>query len=295
LRAVDSAANNSRTMSLVTSLLKESIMANNIRGPLYYEKMGRTGPVIAFIHPNPMDQSCWIFQMAHLSTWYRCIAIDIPGYGRSPKADPGVTMTDMAEACWEAIDEGTPGKTAILVGCSVGSSLAPFMYHQRPDKTAALVLSGTGYNPTKEFAQRRIDNYTAEGTDYRWRYTFEDLSPAFRATPLAHFFANLFTERNEHADVQTIIHQFKALQQPYPDGHHESIACPTIILTGSEDGSHQRAFALQERIPNCELKVLPGAGHACQLEQPWLYDRFMIEFLTKHGLFPGASKAVKTT
>jgi pimeloyl-ACP methyl ester carboxylesterase len=282
-------------MSLVTSLLKESIMANNIRGPLYYEKMGRTGPVIAFIHPNPMDQSCWIFQMAHLSTWYRCIAIDIPGYGRSPKADPGVTMTDMAEACWEAIDEGTPGKTAILVGCSVGSSLAPFMYHQRPDKTAALVLSGTGYNPTKEFAQRRIDNYTAEGTDYRWRYTFEDLSPAFRATPLAHFFANLFTERNEHADVQTIIHQFKALQQPYPDGHHESIACPTIILTGSEDGSHQRAFALQERIPNCELKVLPGAGHACQLEQPWLYDRFMMEFLTKHGLFPGASKAVKTT
>jgi pimeloyl-ACP methyl ester carboxylesterase len=282
-------------MSLVTSLLKESIMANNIRGPLYYEKMGRTGPVIAFIHPNPMDQSCWIFQMAHLSTWYRCIAIDIPGYGRSPKADPGLTMTDMAEACWEAIDEGTPGKTAILVGCSVGSSLAPFMYHQRPDKTAALVLSGTGYNPTKEFAQRRIDNYTAGGTDYRWRYTFEDLSPAFRATPLAHFFANLFTERNEHADVQTIIHQFKALQQPYPDGHHESIACPTIILTGSEDGSHQRAFALQERIPNCELKVLPGAGHACQLEQPWLYDRFMIEFLTKHGLFPGASKAVKTT
>jgi pimeloyl-ACP methyl ester carboxylesterase len=282
-------------MSLVTSLIKESIMANNIRGPLYYEKMGRTGPVIAFIHPNPMDQSCWIFQMAHLSTWYRCIAIDIPGYGRSPKAEPGLTMTDMAEACWEAIDEGTPGKTAILVGCSVGSSLAPFMYHQRPDKTAALVLSGTGYNPTKEFAQRRIDNYTAEGTDYRWRYTFEDLSPAFRATPLAHFFANLFTERNEQADVQTIIHQFKALQQPSPDGHYENIACPTIILTGSEDGSHQRAFALQERIPNCELKVLPGAGHACQLEQPWLYDRFMIEFLTKHGLFPGASKAVKTT
>jgi 3-oxoadipate enol-lactonase len=282
-------------MSLVTSLIKESIMANNIRGPLYYEKMGRTGPVIAFIHPNPMDQSCWIFQMAHLSTWYRCIAIDIPGYGRSPKAEPGLTMTDMAEACWEAIDEGTPGKTAILVGCSVGSSLAPFMYHQRPDKTAALVLSGTGYNPTKEFAQRRIDNYTAEGTDYRWRYTFEDLSPAFRATPLAHFFANLFTERNEHADVQTIIHQFKALQQPSPDGHYENIACPTIILTGSEDGSHQRAFALQERIPNCELKVLPGAGHACQLEQPWLYDRFMIEFLTKHGLFPGASKTIKTT
>ncbi len=138
-------------------------MAQHIHGPLYYERMGRTGPVIAFIHPNPMDQSCWIFQMAHLSTWYRCIAIDIPGYGRSPKADAGLTMTDMAEACWEAIDDALPGEKATLVGCSVGSSLAPQMYHQRPDKTAALVLSGTGYNPNKEFTKGRIDNYTANG------------------------------------------------------------------------------------------------------------------------------------
>jgi len=41
---------------------------------------------------------------------------------------------------------------------------------------------------------------------------------------------------------------------------------------------------------NAQLKVLPGAGHACQMEQPWLFDRFMIEFLSKHGLFPAASK-----
>jgi len=146
-------------------------MAKNIHGPLYYERMGRTGPVIAFVHPNPMDQSCWIFQMAHLSTWYRCIAIDIPGYGRSPKAGPDLTVADMAQACWEAIDDALPGATAILVGCSVGSAIVPYMYHQRPDKTAALVLSGTGYNPTKEFAKRRIDAYTANGIDYRWAYT----------------------------------------------------------------------------------------------------------------------------
>jgi len=269
-------------------------MAQHIHGPLYYERMGRTGPVIAFIHPNPMDSACWIFQMAHLSSWYRCIAIDIPGYGRSPKADAGLTMDDMAQACWEAIDDAAPGERAILVGCSVGSSIAPCMYHLRPDKTAALVLSGTGYNPTKEFTKGRIDNYTAQGIDYRWAYTFEDMSAAFRTTPLAHYFANLFSERNDRADVETIIHQFKALAQPYPEGHFERITSPTIILTGSEDNSHQRAFALQKRIPNCELKTLPGAGHACQLEQPWLFDRFMSEFLAKHDLFPGAAKPAKS-
>src|ERR1041384_7613023 len=112
-------------------------MAEHIQGPLYYERMGRTGPVMAFIHPNPMDQSCWLFQMAHLSTWYRCIAIDIPGYGRSPQALPGLTPPDMAEAGGEASDEIAPGERAVIVGCSVGSRIAPYMYHHRPDRTAA--------------------------------------------------------------------------------------------------------------------------------------------------------------
>lgn len=267
-------------------------MAPHIDGPLYYERLGRKGPVMAFVHPNPMDQSCWLYQMARFSTWYRCIAIDIPGYGRSPKASAGLTVTDMAQACWEAIDEAfgsTDGdERAILVGCSVGSIILPHMYHHWPGKTAALILSGTGYNPKKEFAAARIADYTREGLDYRWNYTFQDLSAGFRPNPLAHYFAELFTERNDTADAATIIHQFRALQLPEPDGHFERIACPTTILTGSEDTAHQSAFALQKRIPGCELKVLPGAGHACYLEQPWLFDRFMIEFLKKNGLFPAS-------
>lgn len=262
-------------------------MAAHIHGKLHYERMGREGRVIAFVHPNPMDQSCWIFQMAHLSTWFRCIAIDIPGYGRSPKADPGLTMDDMAQACWEAIDDACPGESAVLVGCSVGSSLVPYMHHQRPDKSPALIVCGTGYNPGKEFTKKRIKSYTEQGVDFRWEYTFQDFSPAFKATPLAHYFANLFVERNRHADAKTIIHQFEALARPDPADHHSSIKSPMLILTGTEDASHPNAYALKERVPGCELRVLPGAGHACQIEQPWLFNRFMLEFLAKHGLFEG--------
>ena len=43
-------------------------MAKNIDGPLVYERMGRTGPVMAFVHPNPMDQSCWILARTSRST-----------------------------------------------------------------------------------------------------------------------------------------------------------------------------------------------------------------------------------
>ena len=132
-------------------------MAEHIDGPLYYETMGKSGPVMAFVHPNPMDQSCWIFQMAQMSTWYRCIAIDLPGYGKSPKARAGLTMQDIAQACWEAIDDAYPGERAILVGCSIGSSMLIWMHNQRPQQTAALIMCGTGYNPKKEFIPARIE------------------------------------------------------------------------------------------------------------------------------------------
>lgn len=262
-------------------------MAQNIDGPLYYERMGRSGPVMAFVHPNPMDQSCWIFQLAQFSTWYRCIAIDIPGYGRSPKCKPGISMNDIAQGCWEAIDEIAPGEKAILVGCSVGSAVITYMHNLKPERTRALILSGTGYNPDKEFAHRRIKTYRERGIDYRWEYTLEDLSPAFRATPLAKFFADMFAERNRYGDIQSIIHQFEAHAQRDPEDHQSRVKCPSIILSGSEDGTHQSAFALQKRIAGCEMKTLAGAGHACQIEQPWLFNQLMIEFLRNHGLFAG--------
>jgi pimeloyl-ACP methyl ester carboxylesterase len=261
-------------------------MAEHIEGPLYYEVMGRSGPIMAFVHPNPMDQSCWLYQMAHMSTWYRCVAIDIPGYGRSPKATPGLTVDDIAQGCWEAVNDAFGMEPAILVGCSVGSSVIPRMFHLRPSQTSALILSGTGYSPVKDFVERRIAGYREQGVDFRWDFAFDDMSAAFGATPMAHYFADLFMERNEYADVDSIIYQFEALAAPDPDNLHSGITCPSIILSGSEDNAHPRAQALKDRIPGCELKTLPGAGHACQLEQPWLFDRFMIEFLSKNRLFP---------
>lgn len=264
-------------------------MADHIQGPLYYERMGRSGPAMVFVHPNPMDQSCWIYQMAHFSTWFRCMAIDIPGYGRSPKATPGLALADMAQACWEAVDDALPGEPAVLAGCSVGSSIVPQMFHLRPSQTSALVVCGTGYSPpdTPTRFASRIKDYQDEGAAFRWRYTFQDFSAHFRATPMAHYFADLFTQRNDTTDVDSIVYQFQALDTPKPDSFYTDIRCPTIILTGSEDNAHPRAFGLKEMIPGAELKVLPGAGHACQIEQPWLFDRFMIEFLNKNKLFPG--------
>jgi pimeloyl-ACP methyl ester carboxylesterase len=260
-------------------------MADHIDGHLYYECLGRSGPVIAFLHPNPMDQSCWLYQTAHFSTWYRCIGIDIPGYGRSPKSRDGLTMADMAQAAWETIESVFPGDRAILVGCSVGSTLIMRMAALKPEKAVALVMCGTGYVPEREYARHRIAKYRELGINYRYEYVLEDFSANFRSMPMSRFFAELFSERNRHADVPSIIRQFEAILSE-PLDHYGDIRCPAIILNGTEDVATAGVDGLKSRIPACEASLIQGAGHASHMEQPWVFNRLMLDFLKRQRLHP---------
>jgi pimeloyl-ACP methyl ester carboxylesterase len=260
--------------------------AARITGPLNSEQLGRSGRPMAFIHPNPTDLSVWLYQMAHFSTWFRAIGIDLPGYGRSPRALPGLTMTDIAMACWEAVD-AVSGEPAVLAGCSVGAHVALHMAHERPEQTAAVILSGCSYRPVKTYCLERIETYGERGLDYRGDYFLEIVGPDFRRTPLAEYFRDLFVERNDTADLETIIEMFRALYVPDPDWLFE-LRAPVLILSGTEDRAHEPAKVLQAKIPGCEFAAIESAGHACQIEQPWVWDALAIDFLRRKGIFPTA-------
>jgi 3-oxoadipate enol-lactonase len=265
-------------------------MASNIDGVLYREITGPAGaPLMVFVHPNPMDNAAWMYQLAHLSTWYRCVAVDLPGYGRSPHARPGVTLFDLAEACWEAA-AGEGDGPAVLVGCSIGTNVVLHMEHLSPDRTAAVVVSGASYATEKPHLQRHIDAYRRDGVEYRNDYSLQDFSPSFRTTALAEWMAGLWAERNELADVPSILAMFDALIRGDPAWFAE-VRTPVLILTGSEDAAHQRAFALRDVLPDAELVTLVGAGHACQLEQPWEFDRHLLDFIGRRVGLPELARS----
>ena len=98
---------------------------------------------------------------------------------------------------------------------------------------------------------------------------------------MAAYLEQLFCERNDRADGPTIVEMFRALEQPDPDWLWSGISVPTLVITGTEDNAHPRALVLPDHIPDCELVVMDGAGHACQLERPWEFDAAMIDFLSR--------------
>ena len=256
----------------------------HIEGPLHAEAFGfPEAPPMVFVHPNPMDSSGWLYQTAHFSTWFRCVAVDLPGYGRSPRAGEGLTMVDLADACWEAVDAYANGRPAVLVGCSVGGAVVQHMYHRQPDRTDSVVMSGCGWRETKDFVPRRLAAYQARGLAYRADYALECFGRSFRATPLATWLANMWMERNGTADLDSIVRMFAALGEPDPEWLACELGVPVLVMSGSEDFTNGPARALAERIPDAEFVELTGAGHACQLEQPWAFDAEVLRFLRANG------------
>jgi 3-oxoadipate enol-lactonase len=242
-----------------------------------------------FVHPNPYDGSAWMYQLTHLATWYRCVAVDLPGFGRSPKASPGLSLDEIADACWNAVDAIDAEGQAILVGCSIGSPIVARMERRRPDRTAAVVISGTGHWETTDYqAMLRdlINAYEVEGIAYRLRFAHHDLSAVFRATPLGQFVVDQLLSRDQFVDIPSVQLELESLIAEDTQDYYSALGAPAIILTGTEDGSHDRAVELSKRTPDLEISILPGAGHACQLEQPWLFDRLLLEFLDRHDLGP---------
>ena len=66
---------------------------------LNYEVAGvEEADVLILLHANPFDSRMWLYQVAHLSQYFRVIALDFSGYGKSsPIGDKAISISDMAK------------------------------------------------------------------------------------------------------------------------------------------------------------------------------------------------------
>jgi len=182
-------------------------MVQHIHGSLYYERMGRTGPVIAFIHPTRWTSRADFFRWRT----YRPGIAALPSTSRDTAARQGgrrLTMTTWPRPvgkrsttrCRRKSDSGR-----LFGGLVARSPHVP----PAPRQNRSTRVVGHRLQPQQGIIKGRIDNYTANGIDYRWAYTFEDLSPAFAPHRWHTFSANLHraqrTRRraDDHPPVQS--------------------------------------------------------------------------------------------
>ena len=236
-------------------------MARHIPGPLYCQQLGAAGRPMFFIHSTPDDHRLWMYQTAHFSAWYRTMAVDLAGYGRSPAVQQGVTVSDQAAACWEVLDR-LGAQDAIIQGNSLGAFVALHMAEQQPARTTALILSGCGYLKTREMMVRWKKRYQEEGIALREGQVLDHFSPSAQQLPLVKHYARMVVELNNEGTLPSIIAMNEALSQPDDESLFDAITMPTLIISGTADRNHPAAEALHRRIAGSRLGAIEGAGHS---------------------------------
>jgi 3-oxoadipate enol-lactonase len=260
--------------------------ANGLK--IYYEVSGEGFPFV-MIHANPFDHNLWMYQIAHFSTFFKVIAIDIRGYGRSDKPTTQFSLKDMADDVLGVCrDEDV--KEAILGGISVGSGMALLLGLDHPEMFRAVILVGGSSGPGDSI-EERIHGYTKIGVEkYHITHLRELVASGFPETKLGKYLLNTYVERDPWLSGESIGQIFRARGGTDMTPRLRSMKVPTLVINGEYDNSLKGGQRTASLIPGAVHKILPNTGHACCIEDPAGFDEFVTDFLRANRLLPDSPR-----
>ncbi len=178
------------------------------------------------------------------------------------------SLEDMAQHVLDTAPESFD-----LLGHSMGARVALEIVRAAPTRVRRLALVSTGTNALqpgevrKRFDLRRIGREQGmEALVDAWLPPM--VAPANRANP---DIMDPLRAMCLRAGLKTFEAQIDALlARNEAESLLPTIACPTLVMTGSEDSWSPPAQheAMAAALPNSELVIVEGAGHMIQLEAP---------------------------
>ncbi len=102
-----------------------------------------SGQPVVLLHGLASDHNNWAYVLPHIRRRCRVIAIDMLGFGRSPKPRRSDYSTkEHARLVLETLDRIGVNRPVILVGHSMGSLVSVEIAKQRPEMVKRLILCG---------------------------------------------------------------------------------------------------------------------------------------------------------
>lgn len=255
------------------------------------------GDAIIFLHGLGSYAPAWKKTIAGLSSSHRCIAIDLPGYGRSSKGNYEGSMQYYADIIHQFATKLGLQKVT-LAGHSMGGQIAILAAVAYPDMVNKLIL----------VAPAGFETFTPGQKDW-----FRDvLTPRGVAlTPVETLITNVgYNFYDFPADAQFMIDDRIAMRtaqgfdlychqivksingmvdEPVFD-YLKEISVPTLVVYGQQDNLIPNRFLNPgktadiakkgaEQIANCQLEMIDKAGHFVHFEQATIVNTILSDFL----------------
>lgn len=250
----------SREVSYVASYGSNDSLGKyaNVNGVrLYYEEYGKGAPLL-LLHGNSENIHSFEKQIGELSKYYRVIAVDTRGHGRSTTDDRRYTYELFAEDMNAFLDQ--LGLDSVhVVGWSDGGNTGLIMAMKYPKKIKTLVTMGANV-----FIDRTVvPNSVFKEIKVQLQELENDSTPKGRNR--VRLLNLLVTEPN---------HSFEELKQ---------ISCPVLVMAGEKDlikENHTKSIAAN--IPKGELHIEPKRSHYFPQEDGPRFNKLVLDFIAKY-------------
>src|SRR6195256_4343090 len=239
---------------------------------IYYEVHG-SGPPLLLTHGYSSTSGMWQGQIEALSKHHKLVLWDMRGHGQSDyPSDPlayseALTVGDIA-ALLDQVGE----KKAVIGGLSLGGYMSLAFYRAHPDRARALLIIDTGPGFKKDDARegwnKRAhdtgDRFEREGLAVLTSASRERSSVSHRnASGLARAARGMLTQRDAR------------VMESLPN-----IKVPSLVVVGADDAPFLAASDyMAAKIPGAAKVVIPGGGHAVNIDQPQAFIDAVLPFL----------------
>jgi len=238
---------------------------------IWYESRG-IGSAVLLTHGYSATSRMWAPQIRGLADRCRLIVWDLRGHGESDSPqDPAAYSEALSVADMAAILDACGVERAVVGGLSLGGYLSLAFHVAHPGRVEALMLFDTG------------PGYRNDEARQKWNRMAEGYARGLDEKGLASLGSGVEVRAAQHRSASGLALAARGILKQADARVIDSlggIRVPTLVLWGERD----EAFAkpgeyMAAKIPGARKVVIPGAGHAANLDQPDAFNAAVGDFL----------------
>jgi len=208
-------------------------------------------------HGYGASRAMWRPNLAALAAARTVVTWDMRGHGQSDSPqDPRLYSHEHTVGDMVAVLDACRIPVAAVGGLSLGGFMSLDFHRTHPGRVRCLLLFDTGPGFSKDESRQAWNDYA--------RRTADRLE---RGSGLAHAARGMLTQQ----DASVIISL-------------RDVTVPTLVLVGAGDTNFLAAADyMATAIRHAEKVVVPGAGHAANIDQPGAFNDAVVDFLARHA------------
>ncbi|MCF6252027.1 MAG: alpha/beta hydrolase [Methylococcaceae bacterium] len=241
-----------------------------------YRIYGEAQKTIICISGAKQTMAAWRSFVSHFVNEYSVVVFDLPGQGRAiiKSGSPSITFDEQIDVLHNIVNKTNRNGTVILAAASWGTIISAALAARHPDLIDKLMLGSFGAKPSKavieviQAGQKLFDNDQTGDIAPLMIEKFGQLIPETHKKQMIEQFRGMtreqflsFYDHCEFVRQATDIGDFVDLG---------NITASTLIVSGEFDAilDSSEIEKASARIPDCEFKMIRGAGHFLHWEQP---------------------------